>query len=64
MYVQDPVAIPYLLRAARIEPVASGEVEALVRIGGMEARKALEELARSPREWTAQLAQGALKRIK
>ncbi|MEZ5320446.1 MAG: HEAT repeat domain-containing protein [Vicinamibacterales bacterium] len=68
-HVQDPVAVPYLLEAAEVavgppEVAATVEIEALVRIGGEEARRALELLARSSNPWTVRMAQEALKRIK
>ncbi|MEZ5317603.1 MAG: hypothetical protein R2752_09410 [Vicinamibacterales bacterium] len=61
--------MPYLLEAAEVavgppEVAATVEIEALVRIGGEEARRALELLARSSNPWTVRMAQEALKRIK
>jgi hypothetical protein len=65
--VHDPVAVPYIERA-----LAGGwgcwprfdMFDTLVRIGGPEARQALETLAKSPTPQTAWLAQHALARMK
>ena len=62
--IGDVVAIPYLLEAALVDPFASREIDALARLGGPDARRALESLAKSTNELTASYAQGALHRIK
>jgi hypothetical protein len=62
--VRDGVAVPYLLRSAEARGLAIEEVEALEKIGGSEARLALETLANSPNFWTASIARSALLRIK
>ena len=62
--IRDEAAVPYLLRSAEARVLATDEVAALERIGGPEARSALEKLARSANRWTAASAKGALSRIK
>ena len=62
--INDPVVIPYLVQAAQAEVTGTAEIEALVRLGEPEARKALETLAQGPQGWTAEAARSALKRIK
>jgi hypothetical protein len=62
--IGDAIVIPYLLEVARSDPFASREVDALVRLGGPDARRALEELSKSSNGWTASAAQSGLKRIK
>jgi hypothetical protein len=63
-YVDDPIAVPFLQEAAETDLVANVEIECLVRIGGPEARKALEALLLSSNSWTEAMARGALNRIK
>ncbi len=63
-HTNDPVAVPYLMRAAESDVAPSVEIDGLVRIGGAEARSALETLARSTNAWTASYARAALARIK
>jgi len=62
--IRDEVAVPYLLRSAEVSVLATVEVEALARIGGPVARKALEQLAQSTNTWTAAAAKAAVDRIK
>ena len=62
--IRDPVAVPYLLRSAEARGLATEEVQALEKIGGPDARGALERLTKSTNKWTAAAAQGSLARIK
>jgi hypothetical protein len=63
-YLDDPVAIPFLQEAAELDAFATVEIEGLVRIGGPDAREALEALLRSSNQRTADMARGALNRFK
>lgn len=66
--VRDPVAIPYLERAAAREIGLPRNrpslTEALATIGTPEARQALERLSGHPTAWVAASAKAALARIK
>lgn len=62
--VRDPVAIPYLERAAAREVSLPKIYETLAAIGTPEARQALERLSRHPTAWVAANAKAALGRIK
>lgn len=62
--IRDPVAVPYLLRSAEMRGLGLEEVQALEKIGGPEARDALQRLAKSPNQWMAAAAQGSLGRMK
>lgn len=63
-WIRDPIAVPYLVKSALRRDISLEEVEALVRIGGPEARAGLEALTKSPNRFTALAAQGGLGRIK
>jgi hypothetical protein len=63
-HVTDPVAVPYLVQSAEGSFFPQHQIEGLVRIGGPEARAALERLARGPNVMTADSAKSALQRIK
>jgi hypothetical protein len=60
----DPVAVPYLLRAAEGRRFADQSISALAKIGGPEARSALETLSRHSDGMVALLARQALRTIK
>jgi len=64
--VKDPVVIPFLVRTALSSNnmFAEREIEALVQLGGPDARKALEEIAKSPNAMVAASARSALARIR
>jgi hypothetical protein len=63
-YMTDPVAIPYLIDVIGARKNTGIAVGGLARIGGIDARRALEKLATSEDAETASLARDALKRIK
>jgi hypothetical protein len=63
-YVSDPVAVSHLedvLRRTDSRSVASIAADGLIRIGGAEARAALERVSREAAEDRAAVARGALK---
>lgn len=62
--VRDPVAIPYLERAAAREVLLPTLYETLAAIGTPGARQALGRLSRHPTAWVAANAKAALGRIK
>ena len=64
-YTKDVVAVPFILDAAlQNRGIPTEEIQGLERIGGSQARGALERLSNSKNPRTAQLAKGALSRIK
>jgi hypothetical protein len=60
----DPVAIPYLVDVIDARKSIGIAVNGLARIGGTDARRALEKLATSAHAETASLARDALERVK
>ena len=62
--IRDVVAVPYLLRSAEARGLATEEVGALEKIGGPEAKEALQRLTKSSNRFTAAAANGALARVK
>jgi hypothetical protein len=65
VYVRDAVAVPYLRDAILAStPNRSKAIDALVGIGGPEARGALVTLSGSPEQFLASSAKAALQRIK
>lgn len=62
--IRDPAAVPYLLKSAEARGLATEEIKALERIGGGDAKAALQVLAKSPNRFTAVEAKAALARVK
>lgn len=63
-YVNDSVAVPYLRAAVEAGGNPSEAIEGLVRIGGQEARDALQAMAANPDRIVAAAARNGLSRIK
>lgn len=65
-YTVDPVAVEYIAEAASIVGGIDAQepINGLVRIGGPEARRALEDLTKSSNTWTAMMARSGLTRIR
>lgn len=61
--VRDVVAVPYLKEAAETDYAPKIEIDGLVRIGGPEARLALEELRKNPDSLTSRMAESGLVRL-
>ena len=61
--LQDPRAIPLLLKLLKDDEVAGHAVEALGNLKAVEAKAALESMLKHPKEWVRNAASTALSKI-